>query len=243
MMRFKVPILIAAVFCVFFAASCFAEEDILTVAEKSGQVLVKIYPSADWTDATTGQALKPQDSIKTEAKSNAILAFPDKSSYSLKPLTEITIEELSWDQKMRKSIISMNEGELRVIIKKLDTPSEFKVKTPTAICGARGCIYYILSRAIRTRVYVTEGIVELINTASGTSYDVVEGMTATSNADGTVSQPQEPPAEEKAAVTSGYDTGMVAEPYTEPERLEPGAAAADEVAAPEVTQENTASRI
>ena len=243
MMRFKVPILIAAIFCVFFAASCFAEEGILKVAEKSGQVLVKIYPSADWTDATAGQILKPQDSIKTGEKSNVILAFPDKSSFSLKPMTEITVEELIWDNKGKNATVNMSEGELRAIIKKLNTPSQFKVKTPTAICGARGTIFYVAATLTETKLYVSEGMVEFTSAISGESNNVVEGMTAVSNADGSVSEPQEAPAEEKTAVTSGYDTGLVAEPYTEPEAPEPGAVAADEVAAPEVTQENTASKI
>jgi len=243
MMKLKVLILIAVMFCAFFATTCFAEEAILKVAEKSGNVLVKVYPSADWTEAAVGQALKPQDSVKTGEKSNAILAFPDKSSFSLKPMTEITVEELIWDNKEKKATVDMDEGELRAIIKKLNTPSEFKVKTPTAICGARGTIFYVTATLTETMVYVSEGTVEFTGAISGESYNVVEGMAAVSSADGSVSEPQEAPAEEKAAVTSGYDTGLVAEPYTEPERPAPGAAAAEEVAAPEVTQENTASRI
>jgi len=251
MSRNKVVALVACVLAFsFFAVNLFAAESVLKVAERSGKVLVKVSPSAEWVEATVGQALNPQDSVKTGERSNAILAFQDKSSVSLKPMTEITVEELVWNNRIKKSTINMNEGELRVIIKKLDTPSEFKVRTPTAICGARGTIFYVAATPAETMVYVSEGMVELTNAISGESSNVVEGMTATSNANGSISEPQESSAGEKAAATSGYDTGLVAEPYTEPAGAISGAAAganaaggASAVAAPEVTPENTASKI
>lgn len=207
-------------FLVFFTALLFAQDGVtkdaaLSVAGFEGKVQVKIAPSPDWIDATVGQVLNQNDAIRTGEDGQAMLRFSDKSTVALKPKTELVIEELVWSATARKAGLNMPSGELRAIIKKLDAPSDFKVKTPAAICGARGTVFYILSTPTETRVFVTEGAVDFSSPVSGNSYVVVESMQAIAQISGTITEPRELTGAEKDEVLAGW-SGVVAEPYTEP---------------------------
>lgn len=211
-----------------------AADTILRISEMGGKVMVKAAPATEWADAKLGQPLQVNDAVKTGDDGKAVLQFADKSSVSLKQKTEITVEELVWEQAMHKVGITMNAGQLRTIVQKVDTPSEFKVKTANAVCGARGTIFYVTFADGTTKVYVAEGMIELLNLLNGESYTVIETMGAGVNQDGTTSPPGALSDDDKNATTSGYDTGMVAEPYSPPEGANQG-----DVTAPESTPETT----
>lgn len=217
----------------------YAENAGLTMAEMEGKVMVKAYPQTEWTEAKVGQALNKNDAVKTGDDGKAILAFSDKSIVALKPGTEITVEELVLTNIERKVGLNMSSGKLRAIIEKVDTPSEFKVRTPTAICGARGTTFYIVIEVNETRVFVDEGAVDFMNAVSGNTYVVVQGMESFASINGTLTEPKELTGDEKDKVIAGWQVGAVAEPYTEPG----GGETADDVVAPEVSQEGAASRV
>lgn len=222
----------------FFAINAFADEGIVKIAAVEGKALVKISPAADWIEAKVGQMLNKKDAIKTEADGKAYLEFPDKTSMSLKPNTEIAIDELVWSDTARKVGIKMSIGELKTIIQKVDKPSEFKIKTPTAICGAQGTIFYVVVFANGTGVYVEEGLIDFLNTISGESYAVYKGNDAEAHNDGTSTAPRELTKEQVDQIISGYDMEVVAEPYEESGETPPGG---DPQFAPEVKQEDDAS--
>ncbi len=209
-------VLVLAICFIFVAATSYAEDAVVKLKEMSGMVMVKVQPATEWTQATAGQILKKNDSIKTEADGKAVLEFPNNNSVSLKPKTEISIEELVWDAAAKKVGINMTSGELKTVLNKVDTPSDFKIKTPTAICGARGTIFYVVVFADGTGVYVEQGLVEFLNTISGQSYTVYEGNRSDSNSDGSITEPQTLSKDEVDAIIADYDMKPVAEPYTEP---------------------------
>lgn len=243
MNKIAVSLLIAVAFFMLCSSASFADDNAFKIAGMSGKVLVKISPSTEWTAASVGQTLKQQDYVKTEADGKVVLELSDKSSVSLKRNTEIMIEELAWDSTARKAGINMTSGQLKTIIKKVNTPSDFKVKTPTAICGARGTIFYVIIYENGTGVYVEEGLVDFLNTISGESYSVYKGMTSDSRQDGTTTAPREISKEEVSKIVSEYDVQLVAEPYSEPAgNNTPGDVLADEFNAPDVTPENPASQ-
>jgi hypothetical protein len=133
----------------------------------------------------------------------------------LKPNTEITVEELVWNDTARKAGLNMPIGELRAVIKKVNAPSDFKVKTPTAICGARGTVFYIMTTGTETRVFVTEGAVDFTNPATSNTYVVVQNMASISEISGTVTEPRELTGAEKDQALAGW-SGVIAETYTAP---------------------------
>lgn len=218
----KFVALFVAMTVMLFAATSFAQESALKIAGFEGKVQVKPGSSVEWVDAVVDQALNPSDSIKTGGDGQAMLQFSDKSTVAVKPNTEVIIEELVWNDTARKAGLNVPVGELRAIIKKMDTPSDFKVKTPTAICGARGTVFYILVTATETRVFVTEGAIDFTNPASGNTYVVVQNMTAISELSGSVSEPRELTGDEKAQALAGW-SGVIGETYTEPPAGDPPA--------------------
>lgn len=235
----KIAIFGLFVFLILLTTASFGQEASIKVVEISGKVLVRIHPSTEWTDASPGQVLKENDSIKTEEGSMVRIEFPDKSSFSLKPKSQIAIEELVWDNVGRKVGVNMPIGELRAIIKKVDTPSKFKVKTPTAITGTVGTTFYIIVTPTNTSVYVSDGAVDFASLA-GEIYTIVSGSMAYTAPDGTVIGPTVATDEYVIIFTSGWDAGLVAEPYVAPEG---DVSPAGDLNPPEVNEENVASRI
>ena len=186
----------------------------LKIAGIVGTVLVKVSPSEEWTNALVDQVVKEKDAVKTGDNGQALLEFSDKSSIALKPKTEITVDELVWTETAKKAGLNMGAGEMRAVIQKMNTPSYFKVKTPTAICGARGTVFYVLVTEASTRVFVTDGAVDFSNAEGGNSYVVVQNMAAISDISGTVTEPRELTGAEKDQALAGW-SGIIAEPYTE----------------------------
>lgn len=240
-MKIKIFILFVVLAGLLCSTVAFADDTILKVATITGKVLVKIAPSAEWTAASVGQTLNPKDAIKTEAGAKTTLEFPNKSAFSLKPNSELTIDELIWNNVVKKVGVNLSSGELRTMIKKMDTPSDFKVKTPTAICGARGTTFYVIVFTDGTGVYVEDGLVDFLSTISGETYTVYKGMNSEVHADGSVTPPRELTKAEVAAIIADYDVEPVAEPYTEPEGAKKDVDDTD-VIVPDVIPEQVASK-
>lgn len=239
MKRIACLIVITAIFSFACVATIFAQDSVLKIAAVEGKVLVKAASAVEWSDAKAGQPLNQKDSVKTE-DGKALLEFTDKSSVTLKPNTEITVDELVWDNTARKVNINLTAGQLKTILNKVDTPSEFKVKTPTAICGAVGTIFYVIVLPDGTGVYVEEGLIDFLNTLSGQSYTVYQGQRSDAGADGTITEPQTLSADEVNQLIADWGMMPVAEPYSEP-----GGGSennANNVVAPEVREEGQASR-
>ncbi|MDD5136113.1 MAG: FecR family protein [Candidatus Omnitrophica bacterium] len=212
-----------------------AQETALKVAAINGKTLVKIYPATTWTDLTLGQVVHLKDTIKTDLcdlhskgekfvdeKGNVCklcgsvtLELPDKSSVSLKPGSEMTIDELVMDNAARKLKVNLSKGDLRMIITKVNTPSDFSVKTPNAVYGATGTTFYVNVTATGTSVYVADGSIVVVNPITGATYTVVAGSVMTFNPDGTVVGPA-PATDIDVSNWTAYYADPIAEPYTPP---------------------------
>lgn len=235
----KIAFLVAAagILFTFLAANSFAEDAALKVVAQNGKAFVQIYPSKEWTELTIGQVVHSKDIVKTDicdthskeaepkftdaeghvcpACGVITLELPDKSTIALKPGTEISIDELVMDSAARKVKVNMPKGALRMIVSKVNTPSDFSVKTPNAIYGATGTVFYVKSSAAGTSVYVAEGSITAVNPADGKVYTIGAGMMITFNADGTVVGPVPASGIDISDWTSCYvEPG--AEPYTPP---------------------------
>ena len=211
----KLSAVILGIAVLLFAVAAFAEDSAITLAGLEGKVLVKIAPSTEWADAAIEQKLKTNDAIKTGDDGKAVLEFSDKSTVALKKNTELKIKDLVWNDVTRKADLDMPSGELRAMISKVKGPSQFKVRTPTAICGARGTVFYIMIVGGETKVFVTEGSVDFSNANGENSYVVVQNMAAISDISGNVSEPRELTGDEKTQALAGWN-GVVTEPYNAP---------------------------
>ncbi len=134
----KIQVLLAVFLAAAFvlqAEALRAEDEAgIEVTEVSGEPIMLLEGAEEWQHLQEDTFLLPGDKIKTEADSSAEFAFDEdgENVIRLEPLTEaeILLEE---DEK-----ISLIKGEIYSIIDNLPEGSAFEIKTPTAVCGARG---------------------------------------------------------------------------------------------------------
>jgi hypothetical protein len=92
--------------------------------------------------ANRGMRLYKGDTIITLENSKVRFRLRDRSILSLSSETKLTLNKSVYDKKkkQRSSFLGMAFGKARfLVVKLLDYKrSEFKVKTPTAVCGVRG---------------------------------------------------------------------------------------------------------
>lgn len=224
-------VVMLAVMMIFAAGSAFAQDNAITIVGMAGQVSVKIAPSADWVEAKVGMMLKAKDEVKTGEKGVVIMELPSKSSVSLKPNSQAVLDELVYEAAAKKIGVNMSVGEIRVIIDKVDSPSEFVVKTPTAISGARGTTYFNRTSIANTIGYCHQGAFDFSNANGGNGRQLGEKKIATAGSDGNVTDPRDATPEEIQSFLEGWDI-LIGEPYLSPVREK-----TEGVDAPNVTPE------
>lgn len=104
------------------------------------------------TGATESRELKQgdeifvEDSIMTAPKSFAVIQFLDGAKVTVKPDSEIVIEDYVYNGNADdKATLSLVSGGLRVITGAMAKthPENYKVKTPVALMGVRGTEFAI----------------------------------------------------------------------------------------------------
>jgi len=110
--------------------------------------------------AKKGLSIYKGDTIITQKKSRANIRMNDKSVISLSSNTKIVINKSVYNpkKKSRSSFLGLSLGKARFLVTKLFQfkRSEFRVKTPTAVCGVRGSDFIIIADAEMTDVIALE---------------------------------------------------------------------------------------
>lgn len=117
-----------------------------TIIATSGEVLVLKKDTTIWESAQPGDILSGGDTIKTLEGARAELQFPSGSSIVLNEDTSLVIESLAFNQsapKEERTEVFLIDGKIKAIIEKLDKGERFEIKTPTAIAGVRGTVFYL----------------------------------------------------------------------------------------------------
>lgn len=118
-------------------------------------VSIKGKVSINNESAHSGQRLKQEDVIKTEAKSFAVISLNDHN-ITVFEKTKTTIAELTNETSRLKVWI----GKIRSMVRKLRMNQKFEVKTPTTICAVRGTEFAVdVADSGVSRVDVYEGLV------------------------------------------------------------------------------------
>lgn len=115
----------------FLPALVFAQA--ARVIDAQGKVLTR-KDAGDWRPAKINMLLDKESELKTEAKSKCALAF-DKDSRNILTIDENSQIKL---EEIKPGDIFLRGGRVFALIENLEKAEEFKVRTPTAIAGARG---------------------------------------------------------------------------------------------------------
>lgn len=110
--------------------------DQAVVLDAKGGAQVEVYPSAPWKPIEVGMVLTSQAKIRTEAGAWVEVGF----GIGLGNENVVRIQENSFvDLADVKGVkLGLLKGELRSLVQGLDGESTFEIRTPSAVCGARG---------------------------------------------------------------------------------------------------------
>jgi len=109
-------------------------EDAVTVSGIEGTVEVLRAGQAAWQKAELDMLLTSGDSVKTHEESSLELSFDDEGK-NLVSIEENTHVVLKLGEREKIELI---DGEILALVTRLPKGSVFEIRTPTAVCGARG---------------------------------------------------------------------------------------------------------
>jgi len=161
-MRYALKILIF----IFFISPCvFAQQNQAVIRELAGTVEVKRANSSVWEAASRGQILELDHSISTGFRSTAVISLSN-SLITLRPLTRISIRELTQSSGNEKVELNLQTGRIRADVKAPDGgQTEFIIRSPNSTSSVRGTVFEFDT----LQLTVLEGTVEFSG-RTGSSY-------------------------------------------------------------------------
>jgi len=127
---------IAGVILLFLVPALHAQQAV--IREMAGTVEIKEAGSEIWTAARQGQTLAENAAISTGFRSSAIIALGD-SLLTVRPLTRLSVGELSRTQAAEKVELSLQTGRVRAEVKSSGAArTDFTVRGPSATASVRG---------------------------------------------------------------------------------------------------------
>lgn len=100
----------------------------------SGDVKMRAAGLSKWVDAQLGMVLSVGDNVATGQNSWVEIGFGDNYVNVVRVKENTTLELIN----LGPVKVGLLKGELRSLIENLSKDSTFEIKTPTAVCGARG---------------------------------------------------------------------------------------------------------
>ena len=133
MKRFTIILLL------FVAAGVFAQQAV--IREITGTVEVKQKGSAAWETAARGQSVEMDTTISTGFKSYALIRIGN-SVLNVRPLTRLTITEISTRAETETIRINLNAGKMQAEVRApTGGKPEFWLQTPPATASVRGTVF------------------------------------------------------------------------------------------------------
>jgi hypothetical protein len=159
--RFKISILISALFCstISFAQSA---KDIAVVLKATGDVRVNRVAAKTPEKAGRGTRLHSGNVLRTGEESSAAMVFTDdKSILKVRANSKVNIAGQREESNILKTL-KLEFGQLWAKITRSTTP--FRIETPSGVAAVKGTVFYLLSDPKGgTLVFCLEGAVELAN--------------------------------------------------------------------------------
>lgn len=155
-----------------------------TVTRSSGETRL-LRPSAMLTPLKTGEPIRSGDRVMTGAGGMVELRFVDGAVITLRPQTELVIDDYRFEADSERSFFSLVRGAVHAISGSIGKRNrdDFRLQTPTAIVGIRGTEFEL----VETRC-APSGCAS--GEPEGLTVSVMSGRVAVTNDAGTVEVPQ-----------------------------------------------------
>ncbi|NQU74306.1 MAG: FecR domain-containing protein, partial [Candidatus Omnitrophica bacterium] len=196
-----------------------------TITKITGSVTVRNRGAFFWHDAKVGEFLSAGDQIVTKADGKIEFKLDNGNTVKLKPQTRLVIKKLTQNNITGdyENFFEVNTGKVWAKIEKLSGKSSFKIKTPTAIAGARGTIIYLVVYPDSTMVLFEEGKGFFTDASLEQTFEVDPGRIYEFDSQGNFSETTEPLPEQLQELTEDWDIDIgTAEGYSPPEEEEEG---------------------
>ena len=136
----------------------FADEPVALITKSRGNAKYKIYSESKFrSNAQVSTPIFHKNGIKTKAKSfSKIVYLDDRSSVSLYPKTEVTINGII-DNRIINKQIDVAEGIVKINVFKQNA-SEFKLTTPHSELTCHECDFWVISdNKLGDRFFIISG--------------------------------------------------------------------------------------
>ena len=173
-----------------------------------GDVLILKKDAKEWQKANPGDALEDGDTVKTLENSRVKLQFSPGGKVILKEDTSLKINTVDSNGPLEGggTDLFLSKGDIKALVTRLEEGSTFEVKTPTAVCGIRGTVFYVsLDALFNTGLFVEEAKVEFINFISKLLQEVGENESSFSDGKGNLTKPVFISLDERGRWTVGFE--------------------------------------
>jgi hypothetical protein len=189
------------------------------IAKFSGEVKVTNKGETKTHAAKLGEVVKEGDLIETGKNGLVEIRLDNNNAVNLKPDSKLLIVKLLVNSQTGEyeNIFELTIGKIKARIEGLKGKSKFEVKTPLAICGARGTILYVNSLPGVTDSFIEGGNGYLTSTISGNTREIPGGQGSSANSQGGVSNPIPFGGDQRQEFTEGWNPDNGVEGYSSPE--------------------------
>jgi len=186
------------------------------VSKTSGKVKILNKGSNAPHDAKISDILGEGDSVETGDKGYIEIRLDNNNAIYPKPNTKLSIITLLLNPATGEfeNIFEVTIGNVKARIEGLKDRSKFEVKTPTAVCGARGTIMYVMVNQDNTISFFEGGNGYMTNTLSGVTQNIGAGQSSASGYTGSVTIPVYVSDDERQSYGEGWDGAAGVEGYS-----------------------------
>ena len=156
MKRTFIFFLCMALLCSMGTPLCFSQEEVLVVSYEGGVKVVHA-GTIKSVSCKVGMKLEPGTRIITDAGSSVKIAFDrrEKNIVRIMGKSDVVIKLSDGDK------IELIEGEIYALLRDMKQGEKFRVRTPSAVCGARGTGWKTSSKGDTSEVATFDGRVFL----------------------------------------------------------------------------------
>jgi hypothetical protein len=189
-----------------------------TITDLSGEVNIISKGKSAAHPARSNERVEAGDRIQTGNNGKVAIVFDNGNALYLKPNTNVKIEKLISDPVTQEyeNLFEAKSGKLKARIERLSGKSKFEVRTPTAVCGARGTIMFVgvaADGATESFFEGGRGFVTSLDTNETQFVDAGEKSGVTS--DGNVTDPTPVSEGDQMGFDEGFDPGTGTEGSSE----------------------------
>ncbi len=183
-----------------------------SVTIATGTVRVYKKGASDWRSVKKGELLLQDDKLQTAEDGVAEVILGNGNSILLGFNTELVFEKMEYDPKTGdyNNTFGSSKGKVKAVIEKLGKNSVFQVKTPTAICGARGTVMLLDISTASTQAFYEGGAGIVTSTISGNIQNVEPGQNCASDAQGLISSPAYTSTDQRLSMDQSFSSQDIA---------------------------------